>query len=116
MTSFCAQLILSLFWGINLLFYHHLTQEERHTRYGCGPTLTSWVQEQQRRIPGKTLSLVIINMEKYFRYEENKEICTFNILKRKDLVNNEFTHKYFGCCASMVIVGPGADPIIFLYM
>lgn len=42
-------------------------QEERHGRCGSGPTLTSWVQEQQRRNPGKTLSLVVIDLEKYFR-------------------------------------------------
>uniref|UniRef100_A0A3Q3VRC7 ERCC4 domain-containing protein n=1 Tax=Mola mola TaxID=94237 RepID=A0A3Q3VRC7_MOLML len=54
------------------LIYSYVQVGERHDRYGCGPTLTSWVQEQQRRIPGKTLSLVIINMEKYFRSQKSQ--------------------------------------------
>lgn len=42
-------------------------QEERNGGSCYGPTLTSWVQEQQRRNLGKTLSLVVIDLEKYFR-------------------------------------------------
>lgn len=42
-------------------------QEERHGRVNPDPTLTSWVQDQQRRNPGKILSLVVVDLEKYFR-------------------------------------------------
>ncbi|XP_051272761.1 crossover junction endonuclease EME1 [Dicentrarchus labrax] len=51
---------------------HSYIQEERHGGPGSGPTLTSWVQEQQRRNPGKTLSLVVIDMEKYFRSHKSQ--------------------------------------------
>ncbi|XP_042371163.1 crossover junction endonuclease EME1-like, partial [Plectropomus leopardus] len=47
-------------------------QEERHGRPGSGPTLTSWVQEQQRRHPTKILSLVVIDLEKYFRSQKSQ--------------------------------------------
>ncbi|XP_037835527.1 crossover junction endonuclease EME1 isoform X2 [Kryptolebias marmoratus] len=42
-------------------------QEARHGRSDCGPTLTTWVQQQQRRHPSKVLSLAVIELEKYFR-------------------------------------------------
>uniref|UniRef100_H3CGW5 Essential meiotic structure-specific endonuclease 1 n=1 Tax=Tetraodon nigroviridis TaxID=99883 RepID=H3CGW5_TETNG len=44
---------------------HNYIQEERYGRCDCGPTLTSWVQEQQRRNPNKTLRVVVINLDKY---------------------------------------------------
>ncbi|XP_029311361.1 crossover junction endonuclease EME1 [Cottoperca gobio] len=47
-------------------------QEERHGRSGSGPTLTSWVQEQQRRHPAKILGLVVIELEKYFRSQKSQ--------------------------------------------
>ncbi|KAI4799479.1 hypothetical protein KUCAC02_016901 [Chaenocephalus aceratus] len=34
---------------------------------GSGPTLSSWVQQHQTRHPAKTLSLVVLDLEKYFR-------------------------------------------------
>ncbi|KAE8284559.1 Crossover junction endonuclease EME1 [Larimichthys crocea] len=49
---------------------HSYIQEQRHGRSGSGPTLTSWVQDQQRRHPDKTLSLVVIDLEKYFRSQK----------------------------------------------
>ncbi|KAM6897448.1 crossover junction endonuclease EME1 [Xenentodon cancila] len=51
---------------------HSYIQEERHGRADCGPTLTSWVQEQQRRHPSKTLSLAVIELEKYFRLQKSQ--------------------------------------------
>ncbi|KAJ0016395.1 hypothetical protein NQD34_014685, partial [Periophthalmus magnuspinnatus] len=36
-------------------------------RAECGRTLTSWVQELQRRHPEKILSLVVLGLEQYFR-------------------------------------------------
>ncbi|XP_045924486.1 crossover junction endonuclease EME1 [Micropterus dolomieu] len=53
------------------LIHSHI-QEERLGRSGSGPTLTSWVQEQQRRQPGKILSLVVLDLEKYFRSQKSK--------------------------------------------
>ncbi|XP_034534573.1 crossover junction endonuclease EME1 [Notolabrus celidotus] len=47
-------------------------QEERLGRSDSGPSLTSWVQERQRRHPGKTLSLVVIDLEKYFRSNKSQ--------------------------------------------
>lgn len=44
-----------------------ITQEEKIGRSDFGPTLTSWVQTQQRRHPGTLLSLVVIDIEQYFR-------------------------------------------------
>ncbi|XP_067432098.1 crossover junction endonuclease EME1 [Thunnus thynnus] len=51
---------------------HSYTQEERHGMSDCGPTLTSWVQAQQRRHPDKILSLVVIDLEKYFRSQKSQ--------------------------------------------
>lgn len=51
---------------------HNYVQNERHGRSDCGPTLTSWVQEQQRRHLGKTLSLAVIELEKYFRSQKSQ--------------------------------------------
>lgn len=42
-------------------------QEERTGRSECGRTLTSWIQDLQKRQPDKTLSLVVIGLEQYFR-------------------------------------------------
>uniref|UniRef100_A0A3Q2QDN9 Essential meiotic structure-specific endonuclease 1 n=1 Tax=Fundulus heteroclitus TaxID=8078 RepID=A0A3Q2QDN9_FUNHE len=44
-----------------------LTQEERHSGSEHSPTLTSWVQGQQRRHPSRTLSLAVVELENYFR-------------------------------------------------
>ncbi|XP_033840215.1 crossover junction endonuclease EME1 [Periophthalmus magnuspinnatus] len=46
---------------------HNYIQEERTGRAECGRTLTSWVQELQRRHPEKILSLVVLGLEQYFR-------------------------------------------------
>lgn len=46
---------------------HYLMQEERYGTSNSGPTLTSWVQEQQKRNPGKILSVVVIDLEKYYK-------------------------------------------------
>ncbi|XP_029383928.1 crossover junction endonuclease EME1 [Echeneis naucrates] len=51
---------------------HSYVQEERHGWSDSGPTLTLWVQQQQRNNPGKTLSLVVIDMEKYFRSQKSQ--------------------------------------------
>ncbi|KAI3365376.1 hypothetical protein L3Q82_010461 [Scortum barcoo] len=51
---------------------HGYVEEERRGRSGPGPTLTSWVQEQQRRHPSKILSLVVIDLEKYFRLQKSQ--------------------------------------------
>ncbi|KAM4715355.1 crossover junction endonuclease EME1 isoform 2-T2 [Anableps anableps] len=50
---------------------HNYVQEERHSRSACSPTLTSWVQEQQRRHPNKRLSLAVIELENYFRAQKS---------------------------------------------
>lgn len=49
-------------------------QKERYGRCDCGPTLTSWVQEQQRRNSNKTLRVVVINLDKYIRYTCSSDI------------------------------------------
>ncbi|KAK7919097.1 hypothetical protein WMY93_010381 [Mugilogobius chulae] len=46
---------------------HSYIQEEITGRSECGRTLTSWIQELQRRHPEKVLSLVVIGLEQYFR-------------------------------------------------
>ncbi|KAK2821067.1 hypothetical protein Q5P01_024026 [Channa striata] len=51
---------------------HSYIQEERHGKSDSGPTLTSWVQEQQTCNPGKVLSLVVIDLEKYFRSHKSQ--------------------------------------------
>ncbi|KAM3860064.1 crossover junction endonuclease EME1 [Diretmus argenteus] len=50
---------------------HSYTQEQRHGRPDWGRTLTSWVQELQGRHPDRTLSLVVIDLEKYFRSQKS---------------------------------------------
>lgn len=44
-----------------------LMQEEGRGLCGSGPTLTSWVQQQQRRHVGKLLSLAVVELENHFR-------------------------------------------------
>ncbi|KAF0025036.1 hypothetical protein F2P81_021917 [Scophthalmus maximus] len=51
---------------------HSYIQEERHGGSDSGPTLTSWVQQRQGCNPGKNLSLVVIDMEKYFRSKKSQ--------------------------------------------
>ncbi|KAM9336320.1 crossover junction endonuclease EME1 [Symphorus nematophorus] len=51
---------------------HSYIQAERTGCSASGPTLTSWVQQQQRRNPGRTLSLVVIDLEKYFRSQKSQ--------------------------------------------
>ncbi|KAM9817167.1 crossover junction endonuclease EME1 [Neosynchiropus ocellatus] len=51
---------------------HSYVQEERHGRSECSPTLTSWVQAHQRRQPDKILSLVVVDLEKYFRHRKGQ--------------------------------------------
>uniref|UniRef100_A0A3Q2QF96 Essential meiotic structure-specific endonuclease 1 n=1 Tax=Fundulus heteroclitus TaxID=8078 RepID=A0A3Q2QF96_FUNHE len=46
---------------------HNYIQEERHSGSEHSPTLTSWVQGQQRRHPSRTLSLAVVELENYFR-------------------------------------------------
>ncbi|MED6238551.1 hypothetical protein ATANTOWER_024438 [Ataeniobius toweri] len=50
---------------------HSYIQEERHSRSDCSPTLTTWVQGQQRRHPNKNLSLAVIELENYFRAQKS---------------------------------------------
>ncbi|KAF3704780.1 Crossover junction endonuclease EME1 [Channa argus] len=51
---------------------HSYIQEERNGKSDSGPTLTSWVQEQRSRNPGKVLSLVVTDLEKYFRSQKSQ--------------------------------------------
>ncbi|XP_022599022.1 crossover junction endonuclease EME1 isoform X1 [Seriola dumerili] len=64
---------------------HSYIQEERHDRSDSGPTLTSWMQQQQRLHPGKVLSLVVIDMEKYFRSQKSQSQKRF----REAVANEE---------------------------
>ncbi|XP_010791160.1 crossover junction endonuclease EME1, partial [Notothenia coriiceps] len=50
---------------------HSYIQEQRHDA-GSGPTLSSWVQQHQTRHPTKTLSLVVLDLEKYFRLQKSQ--------------------------------------------
>ncbi|XP_028990277.1 crossover junction endonuclease EME1 isoform X2 [Betta splendens] len=51
---------------------HSYIQKELCGRSISDPTLTSWVQEQQKRSPGKILSLVVINLEKYYSSQKSQ--------------------------------------------
>ncbi|XP_032397897.1 crossover junction endonuclease EME1 [Etheostoma spectabile] len=64
-----AQVVMQMTVDDFITLIHGHVQEERH---GCGPTLTSWVQEQQRRRPGNILSLAVIDLEKYFRSQKSQ--------------------------------------------
>ncbi|XP_059180833.1 crossover junction endonuclease EME1 [Centropristis striata] len=66
------------------LIHGHI-QEERLGSSGCGPTLTSWVQDQLRHHPDKILSLVVIELEKYFKSQKSKSQKQF----RKAVVGEE---------------------------
>uniref|UniRef100_A0A8C9XNK2 Essential meiotic structure-specific endonuclease 1 n=1 Tax=Sander lucioperca TaxID=283035 RepID=A0A8C9XNK2_SANLU len=65
-----AQVVLQMTVDDFITLIHGLIQ--RHGRSCCGPTLTSWVQEQQRRRPGNILSLAVIDLEKYFRSQKSQ--------------------------------------------
>ncbi|XP_039991752.1 crossover junction endonuclease EME1 isoform X2 [Xiphias gladius] len=51
---------------------HGYIQEGRFGKSDSDPTLTSWVQERQRHHPDKVLSLVVIDLEKYFRSQKSQ--------------------------------------------
>ncbi|KAM4623635.1 crossover junction endonuclease EME1 [Polymixia lowei] len=55
-----------------IVLIHSYTQEQRHGRADCGPTLTSWVQDQQAHNPDRILSLAVIDLEKYFRSQKSQ--------------------------------------------
>ncbi|XP_034715745.1 crossover junction endonuclease EME1 [Etheostoma cragini] len=67
-----AQVVMQMTVEDFITLIHGHIQEERHGRSGCAPTLTSWVQEQQRRRPGNVLSLAVIDLEKYFRSQKSQ--------------------------------------------
>ncbi|XP_070707917.1 crossover junction endonuclease EME1 [Pempheris klunzingeri] len=67
-----AHLVMQMTADDIISLIHSYIQEERHGRHGSAPTLTSWVQEQQRRNPGKILSLAVIDMDKYFRSQKSQ--------------------------------------------
>ncbi|MEQ2171418.1 hypothetical protein GOODEAATRI_010482, partial [Goodea atripinnis] len=64
----CSSDNLINFRVLNQYEFCSIFQEERHSRSDCSPTLTTWVQGQQRRHPDKNLSLAVIELENYFRY------------------------------------------------
>ncbi|XP_077959121.1 uncharacterized protein eme1 isoform X3 [Gasterosteus aculeatus] len=51
---------------------HGYVQEEGRGLCGSGPTLTSWVQQQQRRHVGKLLSLAVVELENHFRSQKSR--------------------------------------------
>uniref|UniRef100_A0A3P9JCL2 Essential meiotic structure-specific endonuclease 1 n=1 Tax=Oryzias latipes TaxID=8090 RepID=A0A3P9JCL2_ORYLA len=53
-------------------------------RSDSGPTLTAWVQQQQRRQPRKTLSLAVIELEKYFRSQKSVNQKKFKAAVRSE--------------------------------
>ncbi|XP_030257088.1 crossover junction endonuclease EME1 isoform X1 [Sparus aurata] len=67
-----AQVVMQMTVDDIITLIHNYIQEERSGRSESGPTLTSWVQDQQRRNPGKTLSMVVIDLEKYFRSQKSQ--------------------------------------------
>ncbi|XP_072229566.1 crossover junction endonuclease EME1 [Leuresthes tenuis] len=56
---------------------HNYIQQERHGKSDFSPTLTSWVEKQQRCHPSKTLSLAVIELEKYFRLQKSHNQKSF---------------------------------------
>ncbi|XP_024140950.1 crossover junction endonuclease EME1 isoform X2 [Oryzias melastigma] len=65
---------------------HNFIQEQKAGRSDSAPSLTTWVQQQQRRQPSKTLSLAVIELEKYFRSQK-----AVNQKKFKEAVRGEAT-------------------------
>ncbi|XP_071249883.1 crossover junction endonuclease EME1 isoform X1 [Salvelinus alpinus] len=55
---------------INLI--HSYTQEQRGGGADCSASLTSWTLGLQARNPGRTPSLVVIDLEKYFRSQKSQ--------------------------------------------
>uniref|UniRef100_A0A8C7Y2W2 Essential meiotic structure-specific endonuclease 1 n=1 Tax=Oryzias sinensis TaxID=183150 RepID=A0A8C7Y2W2_9TELE len=53
-------------------------------RSDSGPTLTAWVQQQQRRQPRKTLSLAVIELEKYFSSQKSVKQKKFKAAVRSE--------------------------------
>ncbi|XP_041830449.1 crossover junction endonuclease EME1 isoform X2 [Melanotaenia boesemani] len=66
-----AHVVLQMTVDDFITLIHNYIQNERRGRSECGPTLTSWVQDQQRRNPTKTLSLAVVELEKYFRLQKS---------------------------------------------
>ncbi|XP_041672522.1 crossover junction endonuclease EME1 [Cheilinus undulatus] len=67
-----AQVVMQLTVDDFITLIHNYIQEERHGRSDSGPSLTSWIQERQKRHPDKILSLVVIDLEKYFRSNKSQ--------------------------------------------
>uniref|UniRef100_A0A3P9MDJ4 Essential meiotic structure-specific endonuclease 1 n=1 Tax=Oryzias latipes TaxID=8090 RepID=A0A3P9MDJ4_ORYLA len=63
---------------------HNFIQEQKVGRSDSGPTLTAWVQQQQRRQPRKTLSLAVIELEKYFRSQKSVNQKKFKAAVRSE--------------------------------
>ncbi|KAM9715897.1 crossover junction endonuclease EME1 isoform 1-T3 [Menidia menidia] len=68
-----AQVVMQMTVEDFITLIHNYIQKERHGRLDCGPTLTSWVQDQQMRHPSKTLSVVVIELENYFRLQKSQQ-------------------------------------------
>ncbi|KAG7507661.1 crossover junction endonuclease EME1 [Solea senegalensis] len=79
-----AQVVMHMTVEVFCSLIHSYVQEERLGSSDAGPTLTSWVRQQQTNNPGKILSLVVIDMEKYFRSQKSK-----NQKKFREAVTNE---------------------------
>ncbi|XP_036383220.1 crossover junction endonuclease EME1 [Megalops cyprinoides] len=51
---------------------HSYSQVQRGNSFDYGPTLTAWTLRLLARSPGLTLSLVVIDLEKYFRSQKSQ--------------------------------------------
>lgn len=58
---------------------HSYIQQERHGRVDVCPTLTSWVQERQRQHPDKTLSLLVVGLDAYFKSHKSQNQKRFRV-------------------------------------
>ncbi|XP_034050519.1 crossover junction endonuclease EME1 [Thalassophryne amazonica] len=67
-----AHVVIQMIVDNFITLIHNYSQEQRLGRSDRGPTLTSWMQERQRSCPDKILSLVVIDLEKYFRSQKSQ--------------------------------------------
>ncbi|XP_056152666.1 crossover junction endonuclease EME1 [Lampris incognitus] len=67
-----AQVVMQMTVEDFITLIHSYTEKQKYGAADYAPTLTSWVQDLQARNPDKILSLVVIDLENYFRSQKSQ--------------------------------------------
>ncbi|CAN9508862.1 unnamed protein product [Ophioblennius macclurei] len=67
-----AQVVMQMTVEDFITLIHGNVQEQKSGCSGSNPSLTSWIQQRQKQQPEKLLSLVVIELDKYFKSHKSK--------------------------------------------